>query len=338
MAGRYHSRKEKRKFYKSVGITLAVFVAACVLVMVAVGMADRKETGLQDEPKANLELTEIGGTLYLPKKNIETYLFMGIDDMGPVRKKEEYDGTGQCDVLILLVRDLGEGTYRTLVIDRNTMTDVKSLDTDGTYLATTRNQISLAHSDGDGLEMSCENTVDAVSNLLYGQKIDGYAAVNMGAIRTVNHLVGGITVTIEDDFSKYDPSLKMGETIVLNDEQAEHFIRGRMEVGDGTNEGRIRRQSAYLSELKPKLKTRCGEDGSFPMELYEALGEYMVTNISAKKFSKIALLVAKEKDAGELKIDGTDTIGEMEFVEFEPDPESLAEAVTTLFYKKYEGE
>lgn len=50
--------------------------------------------------------------------------------------------------------------------------------------------------------------------------IDGYAMVNVGAVSVVNDMVGGVTVTIEDDFSEVDPTLKMGETVTLMGEQA----------------------------------------------------------------------------------------------------------------------
>jgi len=91
-----------------------------------------------------------------------------------------------------------------LSVDRNTVTPVRSLADDGTYLATTDIQLSLAHSMGPDQNMRAENTVDAVSTLLKGQKIDGYAMINMSAIQVVNDMVGGVTVTIEDDFSERD--------------------------------------------------------------------------------------------------------------------------------------
>ena len=91
-----------------------------------------------------------------------------------------------------------------LSVDRNTVTPVRSLADDGTYLATTDIQLSLAHSMGLDQNMRAENTVDAVSTLLKGQKIDGYAMINMSAIQVVNDMVGGVTVTIEDDFSERD--------------------------------------------------------------------------------------------------------------------------------------
>lgn len=91
-----------------------------------------------------------------------------------------------------------------LSVDRNTVTPVRSLADDGTYLATTDIQLSLAHSMGPDQNMRAENTVDAVSTLRKGQKIDGYAMINMSAIQVVNDMVGGVTVTIEGDFSERD--------------------------------------------------------------------------------------------------------------------------------------
>lgn len=57
---------------------------------------------------------------------------------------------------------------------------------------------------GPDQNMRAENTVDAVSTLRKGQKIDGYAMINMSAIQVVNDMVGGVTVTIEGDFSERD--------------------------------------------------------------------------------------------------------------------------------------
>ena len=71
------------------------------------------------------------------------------------------------------------------------------------------------------------------------------------------------------------------------------------------------------------------------MPIYDALGDYMVTDISSQKFSKLALLVLKEKDAGTVSIAGTETIDDLGFVEVEPDADSLQRAIVELFYKEY---
>ena len=326
---------------------LPLFIAV-VVIAAAAGIAsrtiDNQEVKTDEtqqaavEPQPQEEIVEINGVRCTPKKNIKTYLFMGLDAQGEAEASEEYDGTGQCDTLQLLVIDETNNTYTRLPINRDTMTDVNSLDDDGTYLATTYMQISLAHATGDGMEMSCENTADAVSGLLYDQPIDGYASLNMDSIEVLNHLVGGVTVTIEDDFSKEDPTLRMGETVTLTDEQAMHYVRGRMNVGDGSNEGRMRRQSQYLSALKSMLIQKCQEDRAFALDIYDALEPYMVTSLSRNDFINLAadLINAEEQTAPEIK--GSNGEGETGFNEFTVDENSLADVVIQLFYDRAEEE
>lgn len=324
----------RRRSIAITGIALLLCVAFSVIIYIV--NSQNRVGAMGATPTDAEEVVVINGEKYVPKKNIETYLFIGVDASGPVNEREGSEGAGQSDVLMLFVRDISEGTFHTLMLDRNTMADVDSLDKDGNYLATTRIQLAFAHANGDGLESSCENTVKAVSNYLYGQEIDGYAAVNMSAIAKINDMAGGVEVTVEDDFSDIDASLKQGATLTLQGEQAEHFVRARMGMDDPSNTARMRRQSVYMEGLKVKLRQRCAENSSFPLDLYDALGDYMVTNISSQKFSKLAMLVLNDKDAGKLEIKGTSVIGKRGFVEFEADEDSLAQVVTELFYKKYE--
>ena len=43
----------------------------------------------------------------------------------------------------------------------------------------------------------------------------------------------------------------------------------------------------------------------------------------------------KDKDAGTVSIEGTETIDDLGFVEVEPDADSLQQAIVELFYKEY---
>lgn len=336
MSQRVHTRQEKLILYKKLALAAAVVIVLCVIAAAVLKYADSKQLEAEEEYGSELEVVEINGKKYVPKKNIEVYLFIGVDVWDEVTEATDYGEAGQCDYLYLMVRDLSDGTYKTLPINRNTITTVKTIDLDGSYLGESDIQIAFAHAHGNGMEDSCENVVDAVSNLLYGQEIDGYAAVNMGAISIMNNLADGVTVTIEDDFSKVDESLVMGETITLTDEQAVTFVRGRTNVADETNENRMERQSVYMDGLEKNLKAKIQTDGEFPLEIYEALQDYMVTNINSQKFSKLALLVASDKNEGELTIEGIEGIDDTGFATFEADEESLGEVVAELFYKEYE--
>lgn len=338
MSYRNMTLSEKKRIYRRVAAGVCITAILCVVLVLAFklsGNAAKKETVSTPSDAAESDIIELDGVQYVPKKNIETYLFMGIDNMGKVQKVTGYEGAGRCDVVMLMVRDLSDGTFKTLSIDRNTVVEQDSLEPDGTYIATTPVQLALAHENGDGMEISCENVVKAVSNFLGGQKIDGYAAVNMGAIGTINNLAGEVTVTIEDDFSKVDKTMKKGETITLTDEQAVHFIHDRYDVGDQSNSQRMKRQEQYKKGLMDNLEQKCNEDNSYPLTIYEALGDYMVTDINAQKFSKLALIALKDRDAGSVKIEGTETMDELGFVEVHADEESLKRAIVELFYREY---
>lgn len=329
----YRRRQDKKRLYKGLGIAAGVLILGIAVIGVVLGMADHYRINSGSSTDSRETITYKNET-YVKKGNLETYLIAGIDAPGKVEKVTEYDGTGQCDVLAVIVRDRSTDQCKLLSIDRNTITAVKSLDNDGTYLDTTDIQISLAHAMGFDQQVRAENTVDAVSHLLGDQTIDGYAMVNMGAIQVVNDMVGGVTVTIEDDFSDIDPSMKKGETVTLMGEHAENYIRGRKDVADGSNQNRMSRQSNYEEAFKPAFRSKCAENSKFPLEVYHAMEDYMTTNISAKKFCRLAILMSDENQDEKVSISGTYGLDEDDWQTFTPDEDSLQEAILELFYQK----
>lgn len=329
----YRRRQDKKRLYKGLGIAAGVLILGIAVIGVVLGMADHYRIN-SDSSTDSREMITYKNETYVKKGNLEIYLIAGIDAPGKVEKVTEYDGTGQCDVLAVIVRDRSTDQCKLLSIDRNTITAVKSLDNDGTYLDTTDIQISLAHAMGFDQQVRAENTVDAVSHLLGDQMIDGYAMVNMGAIQVVNDMVGGVTVTIEDDFSDIDPSMKKGETVTLMGEQAEKYVRSRKEISDGSNQNRMSRQSTYEEAFKPAFRNKCAENSKFPLEVYHAMEDYMTTNISAKKFCRLAILMSDENQDEKVAISGTYGLDEDEWQTFTPDEDSLQEAILELFYQK----
>ena len=338
MAKKYYSRSKKKKLYKKAFMAIAAFIVICTAVIGVGNMVDSQQmnTG-KKEAAATTDIVTINGVKCKPNWDIETYLFIGEDSKGVKSRKTEADGTGQSDVLELLVIDTKNNTYHKLPINRDTITDVKSLDDDGSYLATTKTQIALAHANGDGMELSCENTVDAVSNLLYGIQIDGYICLNMDSIKVLNHLAGGVPVTIEDDFSQSDKSLVKGQTVTLTDDQAMHYVHDRMNVGDGTNECRMRRQKAYIDALFPLYKAKLQENSGFINDFYNQLSDYMVTDMSVGQMGNVANMILKSEDKGELSIKGTNAIAKDDgFNEFTMDETSRGDVAMELFFNKVE--
>lgn len=278
-----------------------------------------------------LKPISLNGKTYLPRKNVSSYLLMGVDNEGEIAKYSNYFG-GQADTLLLVVVDREQKEYSLLQINRDTMCMVDFVGSNGEPIGERKQmQIALAHALGSGLEDSCENTVRAVSTLLYGVPISGYAALNMDAMPILNDAVGGVTVTIEDDFSGCDESLMLGKTITLDGQQAYNYLRGRMSVGDGENTSRMRRQRTYMTAFLKKAQRQLAADKSLATSLYTELEPYMVTNLSGKDVSTLLETSQYYSYQGITTPEGT--IGtDGTFVTFQPDEEALRQLVLEMFY------
>ena len=160
--------------------------------------------------------------------------------------------------------DSKDKTVRQLKIDRDTMAEVTVLGMLGNPVGTTQMQISLAHGFGDGKEESCGYARDAVSRLMQGENIDFYLAMSLDGISVLNDLAGGVTVTLEDDFSAADPAMTKGATLTLQGDQAEIFVRRRMDIGEGTNEAAWCGRRSILHSFPHSWKAGCSRISSSP--------------------------------------------------------------------------
>lgn len=158
----------------------------------------------------------------------------------------------------------------------------------------------------------------------------------MDSIKVLNHLADGVTVKITDDFSKSDKTLKKGETVKLNDNQAYHYVHDRKNVADGTNENRMARQEIYLNELKSTYMDKFNKSNKFVETVYKEVEKYMNTDMSLSKMSKVALKLSKYKEVEGPTLEGTSKMGDFGFMEFRVDKNSLNNAIIDLFYDKVE--
>lgn len=270
------------------------------------------------------------GITYAPRKQLETYLLMGIDVDGPAKGNKSYSGGGQADMQLVLVLDNENQTWQVLQINRDSMVEVQVLGLMGDVIQTKTAQIATAHAYGDGTERSCRNAVTAVSTMLGGQPIDGYMAVNMDAVAILNDMVGGVTVTITTDFTAVDPSLVEGQTITLQGEQALTFVRSRKDVDDQTNLSRMNRQQQYLMALEEQLSQK---DDEFTIRAYDAIADYMVTNIGSGTAVDIGEKMRSYEELPLLTIEGKSRTDETGSNAYDLNPDSLQKTILTLFYQ-----
>lgn len=290
------------------------------------------EEYVTDDHRAPTQLREVtyGQKIYRQRPGLESYLFLGIDQMGKAVGTQSYVAGGQADTQILLVLDNEARTWQLLQLNRDSMVEVPVLSMMGTVPYTLVQQICLAHAYGNGREQSCENNVRAVSMLLDDQPIDGYFSLNMGGIGILVDLVGGVTLKITSDFSSVDPSLAEGETVTLTGEQALKFVRTRQGVDDQTNLSRMARQRQFLTAFEEKLR---GLDPEFAVTAYDAMTEYIITDIASGTAVDIADRLKQYKELPLLTIDGENTV-EDGYWAYYLDPDSLQKTILQLFYQE----
>ncbi len=277
-------------------------------------------------------LLDYEGATYRRRGNITTVLLMGIDRDNQ-STSVGYRNGGQADFLRLLVLDAGAKKLTQIQIDRDTMTPITVLGVLGDKAGMRTAQVCLSHGFGNGREQSCELTVEAVSNLLCGIPIDFYMSMNLDGISTLNDLLGGVEVTLEDDFSAIDPAMTQGTTLTLMGDQAEYYVRTRMSIGVGTNEARMVRQEQYISKVTELLNAQLSENREFIGTVYDELATYLITNINRGRLINMAW-AAKDYERTIVKPEGYHEVGADGFMQFHADEAALQRIIVELFYDK----
>lgn len=287
----------------------------------------------QSEELAALWSLKLNGNIYSYYHDFETYLIMGTDKTGADSKV--YQGS-MSDFLMLVIVDKTDNNYSFLPINRDTMSEVRLIQDDGTGAATAELQLCTAHWYGGNAGQSCANTVESISKLFGGLKIDGYYAIPMDEIPKLNHSVGGVTVTLLEDFQDIDRQMKKGETLALSDEQAYRYIHDRYGVGDEKNTSRMKRQQQYMEAFFTKAKEKAKSDKAYVGQLFREFEQTATTNLTAKKISGLTNRLIKGTQKGFFEIKGTSKIGKalgdgIDHAEFYPDKESIIDVMTKIY-------
>ena len=325
-----------------------LFICSCAVFLLLVFIASKFEKDYYADEVADadqsLSLTEnyndeadviyFDGQQYQLNTDITTLLVMGIDDFGDAAESDSYNNSEQADFLMLVIINNENKTYTLLHLNRDTMADVTILGVNGAAAGTEVEQLALAHTYGSGMKDSCENTVSAVSNLLYGVKIDYYLSMTMDAVADLNDLIGGVTLTVMDDFNSTE-ELRAGETVTLTGEMALTYVRNRKDVSDSTNLSRMERQRQYIGAFITQFLKEYAEDDSLVLKAYSETAEDLVTDLTVGELSKLIGEVSEYEYDGIVTPEGSATKGE-EYMEFYVDDAALQKTVVDLYYQKSE--
>ncbi|MCD8086386.1 MAG: LCP family protein [Clostridiales bacterium] len=335
------SHKGQNKKYV---VILLLSVLLMALVMAGLWLLQQEEepeafsSSIDETDEANSDTAGVvyfDGVAYIPKEHLTTTLILGIDETGLMESNGSYINSAQSDFVTLIVLDEDTDSYSLLQLNRDTMLDVQCYGVGGKYVGTSVMQLALAHTYGDGMEDSCENSVTAVSTFLYGAEIDHYIAVNMTGVERLVDGIGGVTVTIQDDFSSVDPSLVEGETMTLTGSQCVTYIRSRKDVGEETNLSRMERQKQFMLEVMEQLQVKWSEDSGSITGVLTDIASYMLSDYSGTKLINFMDQLAQCECEGIVSPDGEAVLGE-EYMEFYADEDSVKQCVIALFYQPAE--
>ncbi len=327
------SRKEQAKKLVYICVILVlvivIFFSGLRILESTVLLPDRGSDGITSTVTIERE-----GISYFPRQDITVVLLMGIDQYGVVQDSGSYTNSGRADMVTLLIFDETNEKLDLLCLNRDTMLDIPELGLGGKYAGTAYAQLALSHTYGSGLQDSCENTRKAVSDFLYGLKIHYYMAMNMDAVSILNDSVGGVTVSVTEDFSEADPTIKTGEQ-KLNGQQALNYIQNRKNVDDQLNLSRMERQKKYMKGFVEAFRIANKQD-DFAVKTYDKVSSYVVTDFTVKSLSAVLEHYADYKLGEIISLTGENKLGEgydgQKVYEFYPDEKALDELILRLFY------
>ena len=318
-----------------IAIITAIIAVFLGLVFILIGVLD-KNYGLFPEQEQKKNVLEYDGEEYVLKSGVETFLIMGLDKLEQDITENSYNNNQQADFLMLMVFDNEAKTYSTIHINRDTMADIDALGIEGNKVSTVKKQIALAHTYGKGGSISNSNTAKAVSQLLYGVKVNHYMSLTLDSIPVMNELVGGVTLEVLDDFSDVEgaDALIKGETVTLTPEQAQLYVQHRRELADSSNSTRMQRQQQYLKAMREEIVKRIETDNEFLANAVIKMADYMDSDCSTTRLEEIGKKMQEYTFVEISEIEGKSILGSDEKIEFYPDEMALKKVVIDLFYVK----
>ena len=316
-----------RKKWTVTGVVLilGIVILAGIAVKVKHGHQNQSTAAEPDDRKDNSIIYK--GKKYRYNSDITTVLFLGVDRSETAEVNNTAGNSGQSDTILLLVMNKKDHTAKMLEISRDTMTDISIYDESGTFLAKEKAQIALQYAYGNSTRKCSQLTKNTVSDLLYGVPVRSCVTLYVEGISKIVDAIGGVSITVPEDYTSIDPSFAAGAHLTLNGEQAEKYVRYRDITVTGSNEDRMKRQNQFIMTLIRQLKQ------SDAKEMYSLLmdsaGEYLYTDMSAGQMKTLA---EYEIDDQAESLPGNMTAGE-EHDEFYLDDAQVYEKILKMFYK-----
>ena len=320
-------KSSKKRTWITILLILAVCIAGAGIYLAE--SRKKSEEAVSDAEEIETDTVVYQGKKYRYNSDLELILFMGVDKSEPISLQNHAGAGGQADTLLLAVLDREQKKVQMVSVSRDTMTDVKIYDESGEYLATEHAQIALQYAYGISAKRSIQMTKEAVSNLLYEVPIRSYVSLNVEGIAPIVDAMGGVTLTIPEDYTMIDPAFTQGSVFTLNGAQAEAYVRYRDQAVTGSNTQRMERQNEFLLALFQQLNHAGLKSQEGFQRIFDSAGDYLETDLTAKEMQRLS---EYEFQTETITLPGEMQAG-TEHDEYVIDDEKLYDLVLKLFYK-----
>jgi anionic cell wall polymer biosynthesis LytR-Cps2A-Psr (LCP) family protein len=320
------------KMKKLLIIFLEVILILCVVAGVfyfqkRAAEQDRQLVSAEDAEKRYRPSISYQGQDYPLKRNMSSVLLIGTDKIEGDGKPVDDDLTynfNLADFIVVLVFDHSNKTVTPFQVCRDSMCDVDTLR------GLRRMQITLAHTMGNGKEESCITVKKALERLIYGVPIDNYVSFTMDAVPLLNDMVGGVTVTLEDDIPQLGIKYRKGESVTLRGKQALKFIRYRDTSLLDDNLRRMGHHRLYLYAFTEAARSALSQDQDLAVKAFKRVDPFLCTDLSVDDVSKIVDNLCNYEILPVVTPTGVYTEGER-FAEYILDETALWDCVHSVF-------
>ena len=341
-------RKRRRKKTKNKKLRVAVIILIVLLVLAGLGTAfalNLLNTGKQsvqgamqgaqvEAPEEAVTYDEgktvkHNGHTYALNENMVSIVVIGYDRDAPANEGEK---PGQADAVMVLALDTQSGEVTAIGIPRDSMVDVSEFVGDA-FIGQETMQLCLAFSYGDGKETSSENTLTAVSRILYNMPMSYYIALNESGIAPLNDSIGGVALTALQTVP--GTNVIEGQDTVLFGYNAYRYVQWRDISILNSSLDRQARQVQYIKAFTAQaLEQAEGNLGVF-VDLFALANEYSITNLGASEFSYLISKVLENKitSLNVATLAGELVQGE-KFAEFYLDKSGIYQTVLDVYYQQ----
>lgn len=278
------------------------------------------------EPERDMSSTlKMDGKLWQYREELHSILLLGIDDADS--DASHFGGGGRADTILVMILNTTDSSIQLLEVSRDTMVEVDAYAPDRKLAYSGTMQINMQHAFSDTRQRGAELMKDKISELLYGVPIDGCLSLTMEGIPGIVDALGGITVTMDADWSEIDPSYLPGAVVAMDGAAAERFLRSRDTGSVGSNDKRMDRQGLLMRCAFSKLRSLSAADIG---KLLSENSNYIFTNIDVnvlKNLNTYGIILENVRIPGETRA------GDLhdEYYVYETELRNL---VISLFYKE----